>query len=58
MKEWVDFVEAWVESQEAPIGLDRQLARLVLDDCIRTEEISAYKAHRVWCAFSDLRGYS
>lgn len=58
MGEWVVFVEAWVEAQNAPPGLARQVARAVLDDCVRTEEISEYQAHRVWCAFSDSGGYS
>ena len=58
MSEWTRYLEAWIEHEQTPVGLQEGFARELLDDSIEHNELTHYQAHLIIGAFLDERGYS
>ena len=58
MSEWVEFVEDWTQYHEPTYGLQPELARLLLKDCVKCKELTIYQAHQVYDRYMDNRGFS
>ena len=58
MSEWTRYLDAHIEQEKTPIGLQEGVARELLNDSVEHNEITHYQAHLIMGRFLDERGYS